>query len=91
MFRFLQRIQLASKKPQAGVAVERGQGPAVVLIHGIAFDRPGFGHSERPRYRLWTPWVQAVLRCTVTALSARALLDGAVKQMSSTEPALVAA
>lgn len=56
--------------------VERGQGPAVLLIHGnnvwwrdflasglvdvlarhhrvIAFDRPGFGHSERPRDRLW--------------------------------------
>lgn len=153
--------------------VERGEGPAVVLIHGnnvwwrdflasglidllarnhrvIAFDRPGFGHSERPRDRLWTPSAQAgliaaatrrlgvgpsavvghsmgsmvalamaldhpeqvrslvllsgyyfpklrvdalmaapvalpvlgdVMRYTVTALSARALLDGSVKQM----------
>jgi pimeloyl-ACP methyl ester carboxylesterase len=27
----------------------------------IAFDRPGFGHSERPRSRIWTPSVQAAL------------------------------
>ena len=27
----------------------------------IAFDRPGFGHSERPRDRLWTPTEQARL------------------------------
>lgn len=27
----------------------------------IAFDRPGFGHSERPRDRLWTPVAQAAL------------------------------
>jgi pimeloyl-ACP methyl ester carboxylesterase len=27
----------------------------------IAFDRPGFGHSERPRDRLWTPAAQAAL------------------------------
>ncbi|HEX6362930.1 MAG TPA: alpha/beta hydrolase [Albitalea sp.] len=27
----------------------------------IAFDRPGFGHSERPRDRLWTPAAQAEL------------------------------
>ncbi len=27
----------------------------------IAFDRPGFGHSERPRGRLWTAQAQAVL------------------------------
>ena len=62
--------------------VERGNGPAVVLIHGnlvtlddmdasglvgrlavdhrvLAFDRPGFGHSPRPRDRLWTPATQA--------------------------------
>ena len=25
----------------------------------IAFDRPGFGHSERPRSRVWTPRAQA--------------------------------
>lgn len=25
----------------------------------IAFDRPGFGHSERPRSRVWTPELQA--------------------------------
>ena len=62
--------------------VERGEGPAVVLIHGnnvwwrdflacglvdslsrnhrvFVFDRPGYGHSERPRDRLWTPSAQA--------------------------------
>ena len=27
----------------------------------IAFDRPGFGHSTRPRDRLWTPTAQAEL------------------------------
>jgi pimeloyl-ACP methyl ester carboxylesterase len=27
----------------------------------IAFDRPGFGHSDRPRERLWTPAAQAKL------------------------------
>ena len=27
----------------------------------IAFDRPGFGYSERPRSRFWTPQDQAVL------------------------------
>ncbi|WP_084544848.1 alpha/beta fold hydrolase [Derxia gummosa] len=64
--------------------VERGSGPAVVLLHGntvllqdfiasglvsrlcrdhrvIAFDRPGFGHSERPRDRVWSMQAQAEL------------------------------
>lgn len=64
--------------------VDRGTGPAVVLLHGngvmlqdfeasgvlglaaeshrvIAFDRPGFGYSERPRSRIWTPEAQAEL------------------------------
>jgi pimeloyl-ACP methyl ester carboxylesterase len=64
--------------------VERGQGPALVLLHGngvdsgdfersglldraaeryrvIAFDRPGFGYSERPRSTVWTPENQARL------------------------------
>ncbi len=64
--------------------LERGHGPALVLLHGngsliqdwlvsglieraatthrvIAFDRPGFGHSERPRSRIWTPAMQAGL------------------------------
>ena len=64
--------------------IERGQGPAVVLLHGntvmlqdyilsgvldgaalrcrvIAFDRPGFGYSTRPRNRIWTPVAQAEL------------------------------
>lgn len=27
----------------------------------IAFDRPGFGHSDRPRSRIWTPGAQAAL------------------------------
>ena len=64
--------------------VDRGAGPAVVLLHGngmmlqdfeasgvlaltarhhrvIAFDRPGFGYSDRPRMRIWTPQAQAEL------------------------------
>lgn len=64
--------------------VERGSGPALVLLHGngvlasdfqcsglmdkaaehyrvIAFDRPGFGYSERPRNKIWTPQAQARL------------------------------
>ncbi|HEY0011317.1 MAG TPA: alpha/beta hydrolase [Allosphingosinicella sp.] len=64
--------------------VDRGTGPAIVLLHGnatmvqdwlsagivdalartnrvIAFDRPGFGHSRRPRRTLWTPAAQARL------------------------------
>ncbi|WP_296949498.1 alpha/beta fold hydrolase [uncultured Massilia sp.] len=64
--------------------IERGSGPALVLLHGngvlandfehsglldkagahyrtIAFDRPGFGYSERPRGTLWTPQAQARL------------------------------
>jgi pimeloyl-ACP methyl ester carboxylesterase len=27
----------------------------------IAFDRPGFGHTNRPRSRVWTPFAQAAL------------------------------
>ena len=34
----------------------------------IAFDRPGYGHSERPRDRLWTPDAQAALRQKTFAL-----------------------
>ncbi|WP_168787691.1 alpha/beta fold hydrolase [Paraburkholderia aromaticivorans] len=64
--------------------VDKGEGPAVVLLHGnavllqdfvgsglidrlaerhrvIAFDRPGFGYSGRPRDRLWTAQAQAAL------------------------------
>ncbi|WP_229518813.1 alpha/beta fold hydrolase [Massilia rhizosphaerae] len=64
--------------------IERGSGPALVLLHGngvlasdfqtsglmdqaaehyrvIAFDRPGFGYSERPRSKVWTPQAQARL------------------------------
>lgn len=64
--------------------VDRGAGPALVLLHGngsmiqdfetsglidlaasqyrvIAFDRPGYGHSSRPRGRLWTAGRQADL------------------------------
>ena len=64
--------------------VAKGDGPAVVFLHGngsmiadfecsgildvaaarfrvIAFDRPGYGHSSRPRNRAWTPEQQAAL------------------------------
>ncbi|MFD1787521.1 alpha/beta fold hydrolase [Sphingomonas floccifaciens] len=64
--------------------VDRGSGPAVLLLHGngamlqdfelsgvlelaaqhhrvIAFDRPGFGHSDRPRSTVWTAAAQADL------------------------------
>jgi pimeloyl-ACP methyl ester carboxylesterase len=30
-------------------------------FHVIAFDRPGFGYSERPRRRIWTPMAQGKL------------------------------
>ena len=33
----------------------------------IAFDRPGYGHSSRPRDRLWTPAAQAALLRTALA------------------------
>ncbi|MES2887591.1 MAG: alpha/beta hydrolase [Pseudomonadota bacterium] len=75
--------------------VDRGTGPAVVLLHGntvssadfqasglieglaqrhrvLAFDRPGFGHSGRPRGRLWTPAAQAkVIHQALEALAVR--------------------
>src|SRR5437868_1491334 len=58
--------------------IDRGQGPAVVLVHGngsmikdfelsgivdklaetnrvIVFDRPGYGHSDRPDFRNFDP------------------------------------
>lgn len=64
--------------------VERGDGDALILLHGnssmvedfetsglidlaaksyrvIAFDRPGFGYSERPRSTVWTADAQADL------------------------------
>lgn len=34
---------------------------AAAHYHVIVFDRPGFGYSERPRNRLWTPQAQARL------------------------------
>jgi pimeloyl-ACP methyl ester carboxylesterase len=34
----------------------------------IAFDRPGFGHSERPRTTIWTPAAQARLIAAALAL-----------------------
>ncbi|MFC7537808.1 alpha/beta fold hydrolase [Sphingomonas sp. GCM10030256] len=38
----------------------------------IAFDRPGFGHSERPRSVVWTPAAQArVLASAIAKLGAR--------------------
>jgi pimeloyl-ACP methyl ester carboxylesterase len=64
--------------------LERGRGPALVLLHGngvfandfeysglvnelsgryrvIAFDRPGYGYSDRPRGTVWTADAQARL------------------------------
>ena len=64
--------------------LEKGSGPAVLLLHGnqvtaedfqlsglfdlvakdhhvIAFDRPGFGYSERPRGTVWSAFAQAAL------------------------------
>jgi pimeloyl-ACP methyl ester carboxylesterase len=64
--------------------VERGNGEALILLHGngsmvqdfetsglidmaaksyrvIAFDRPGYGHSDRPRSVVWTANAQAAL------------------------------
>jgi len=43
----------------------------------IAFDRPGFGHSDRPRDRLWTPSVQAEL------------LQAAMQRLQVHRPAIV--
>ena len=43
----------------------------------IAFDRPGFGHSSRPRDRLWTPAAQADL------------LRGALERLSVEQPIVV--
>jgi pimeloyl-ACP methyl ester carboxylesterase len=80
--------------------VERGQGQALVLLHGngsmvedfsgsglidraaadyrvIVFDRPGFGHSERPRNRIWTPVAQA------------RLLQRALQQLGVDQPIVV--
>src|SRR4051794_15591107 len=39
-------------------------GLADLLARGkrvLCFDRPGFGHSQRPRSRVWTPYAQAAL------------------------------
>ena len=36
-------------------------GKAAKNYHVIAFDRPGFGHSNRPRSTIWTPSTQADL------------------------------
>lgn len=33
----------------------------------LAFDRPGYGYSERPRWTLWTPRAQAALICDALA------------------------
>lgn len=43
----------------------------------IAFDRPGFGHSSRPRDRLWTPSAQA------------ALFHAALSRLGIRQPAIV--
>jgi pimeloyl-ACP methyl ester carboxylesterase len=43
----------------------------------VAFDRPGFGHSERPRDRLWTADAQA------------RLLQGALRRLAVDEPVVL--
>ena len=43
----------------------------------IAFDRPGFGHSDRPRDRLWTPAEQA------------RMLHAALAQLGAEQPVVV--
>jgi pimeloyl-ACP methyl ester carboxylesterase len=78
--------------------VERGDGPVLVMLHGmgalvqdflgsgivdrlaetyrvIAFDRPGYGYSERPRGQMWTPEAQAAL---VRAALAKLRIDRAI-------------
>lgn len=42
----------------------------------IAFDRPGFGHSERPRSTIWTPAAQA--RLIATALAAKGCSEATI-------------
>jgi alpha/beta hydrolase fold len=41
----------------------------------IAFDRPGFGHSERPRSTIWTPEAQADLITAALKKNRRATSD----------------
>ena len=43
----------------------------------LCFDRPGFGHSQRPRLRIWTPSAQA------------ALFVNALKQIGVRDPVVV--
>jgi pimeloyl-ACP methyl ester carboxylesterase len=43
----------------------------------LCFDRPGFGHSQRPRSRIWTPSAQA------------ALFAKALKQIGAPDPVVV--
>jgi pimeloyl-ACP methyl ester carboxylesterase len=80
--------------------LDKGEGPAVVLLHGnavllqdfiasglidrlaerhrvIAFDRPGFGYSGRPRHRLWTAQAQA------------AVIQQALTQIGVTQPVVL--
>jgi pimeloyl-ACP methyl ester carboxylesterase len=42
----------------------------------IAFDRPGFGHSERPRTTVWTPAAQA--RLIAAALAAKGYSEATI-------------
>jgi pimeloyl-ACP methyl ester carboxylesterase len=53
----------------------------------IAFDRPGFGHSERPRTTVWTPAAQA--RLIAAALAARG--EGAATVVGHSFGTMVAA
>ena len=47
---------------------------AAMKYRVIAFDRPGFGHSDRPRRTVWTPEAQA------------ALLNAALTKMGVSQP-----
>src|SRR5579863_637761 len=51
---------------------------AAMKYRVIAFDRPGFGHSDRPRTTIWTPEAQADLIATaLTEIGvARAIILG---------------
>ncbi len=52
----------------------------------IAFDRPGFGHSRRPRNVVWTPAAEARAIASALSLLGAALKDGMEKQIFAPAP-----